>query len=61
MTEGKPDTAREWVDPDEAPEWTDEMSDMAQISVGGKVIQPATGVLTKHGMRPIARRDSKNK
>jgi hypothetical protein len=54
MTERKQDTAREWVDPDDAPEWTDEMFDMAEISVGGKVIRPATGVLTKDGMRPIA-------
>lgn len=54
MTERKPDTAREWVDPDDAPEWTDEMFDYAEYSVAGKVIRPATGVLTKDGMKPIS-------
>jgi hypothetical protein len=56
MTESKPDTDREWVDPDDAPELTDEMFDYAEFSIGGKVIRPATGALTKHGMRPIAER-----
>jgi uncharacterized protein (DUF4415 family) len=54
MTEGKPDTAHEWVGPDDAPELTEEMLDYAELSVGGKVIRPATGVLTKDGMRPIS-------
>ena len=56
MTERKPDTDREWVDPDDAPELTDEMLDQAEYSVGGKLIRAATGVLTKDGMRPIAER-----
>jgi len=46
----------EWVDPDDALEWTDEMFEQAEISIGGKVIRPATGVLTKDGMRPISER-----
>lgn len=54
MTERKPDTDREWVDPDDAPELTEEMLDYAELSVAGKVIRPATGVLTKDGMRPIS-------
>jgi hypothetical protein len=40
-------------DPDDAPEWTDEMFDAAEIRMGNKVIRPATGVLTKDGIRPI--------
>ncbi|HMG45831.1 MAG TPA: hypothetical protein VK614_00020 [Allosphingosinicella sp.] len=32
------------------------MFEQAQFSIGGKVIRPATGVLTKDGMRPIAER-----
>jgi uncharacterized protein (DUF4415 family) len=44
----------EWDDPD-LPEWTDEMFDHAEFAIGGKVIRPATGVLTKDGMRPIGR------
>lgn len=54
MTASKPDTA-EWIDPDDAPEWTDEMFAHAEIAIGGKVIRPATGVLTKDGVRPIGR------
>lgn len=38
-----------WVDPDDAPEWTDEMFDRAEIRIGDKVIRPATGTLTKLG------------
>jgi len=56
MTERKPDTDRDWADPDDAAELTAEMLDHAEISVGGKVIRPATGVLTNDGMRPIAER-----
>jgi uncharacterized protein (DUF4415 family) len=40
-------------DPDTAPEWPDEAWDRAQISIGGKVIRPATGTLTKAGRPPI--------
>jgi hypothetical protein len=53
VTQRKPDSAREWVDPDDAPELTDEMLDHAEFSVRGKVIRAATGVLTRDGMRPI--------
>jgi hypothetical protein len=56
MTERTPDTDSDWVDPDDAPELTDEMLEQAEFSIGGKVIRPATGVLTKDGMRPIAER-----
>ena len=45
----------EWVDPDDAPEWTDEMFAAAEYSVDGVVVRPATGVLTKDGVRPIGR------
>lgn len=47
------DTGSEWIDPDDAPEFTDEMFEMAQHSVGGRVIRPATGVLTKDGMKRV--------
>jgi len=39
---------------DEPIEWTDEMFDRAQISVGGKVVREATGTLTKRGRPPVA-------
>lgn len=44
----------EWDD-DDIPEWTEEMFDAAEIRIGGKVVRPATGVLTKEGVRPIGR------
>jgi uncharacterized protein (DUF4415 family) len=42
-----------WIDPDEAPELTEEVAARAQISIGGKVIRKATGTLTKPGRPPI--------
>lgn len=44
---------RNWIDPDDAPELTDELLARAQISIGGKVIRKATGTLTKAGRPPI--------
>ncbi len=45
----------EWIDPDDAPELTDDFFRHAEIRQGDKVIRPATGVLTKDGIRPIGR------
>jgi uncharacterized protein (DUF4415 family) len=42
-----------WIDLDDAPELTDEMAAMAQLSVGGRVVRPATGILTKNGMKRV--------
>lgn len=42
-----------WIDPDDAPELTEEVAARAQISIGGKVIREATGTLTKAGRPPI--------
>lgn len=53
MSERKKDTRRDWIDPDDAPEWTDEMFDRARISVGGKVVREATGTLTRRGRPPV--------
>lgn len=47
MSEKEKDMKGDWIDPDDAPEWTDEMFDRAQISVGGVVVREATGTLTK--------------
>jgi hypothetical protein len=38
---------RVWVDPDDAPEWTQEQFDRAEIAVGDKVVRPAQGTLTR--------------
>ena len=43
---------QDWDD-DDLPELTDEMLEMGQINHGGKVIRPATGVLTKDGMKRV--------
>ena len=40
-------------DPDTAPEIPDDAWARAQISIGGKVIRPATGTLTRAGRPPI--------
>lgn len=51
MTENKPNSEAGWLDPaDDAPEWTDEMFDTAEFSIGGKVIRPATGYLGPNGV-----------
>jgi uncharacterized protein (DUF4415 family) len=47
-------SSADWVDPDDAPEWTDEMFDRAAIYEGGKLIRPATGTLTKPGRPKLA-------
>ena len=52
MGANKKSTDDSW-DPDTAPEIPDDVWDWAQISVGGKVIRPATGTLTKRGRPPI--------
>ena len=43
---------RGWVDPDDVPEWTDAQFDRAEIAVGGKVVRPAQGTLTRPRGRP---------
>jgi len=48
MTENKKISNAEWDD-DEPFEWTPEIFDIAQISIGGKVIREATGVIGKRG------------
>lgn len=53
MTRRKSDRKADWIDPDDAFEWTDEMFDRAQISVGGVVIREATGTLTRRGRPPL--------
>lgn len=41
----------EWIDPDDAPEWTDAMFEIAEHRIGDKVIRPGTGYLAKDGVR----------
>ncbi|WP_232090443.1 BrnA antitoxin family protein [Sphingomonas sp. HMP9] len=40
--------------PDEdTPEWTDDQVDRAELAVGGKVLRPANGTLTRAGRPPL--------
>ncbi|HKR15949.1 BrnA antitoxin family protein [Rhizorhapis sp.] len=41
----------DWVDPDDAPELTEEFFRHAEVRVGGKLIRPATGYLSKEGFK----------
>src|SRR5947208_10410793 len=45
-------TRHVWVDPDDAPEWTKEQFDRAEIAVGGKVVRRAQGTLMRPRGRP---------
>lgn len=63
MSENKPNSGTSLLDPaDDAPEWTDEMFDIAEFSVSGKVIRPASGYLGPNGVvrgRPPVRGQAK--
>jgi len=52
MIEKEGNTKLALSEEDEPIEWTDEMFDRAQISIGGKVIREATGTLTRRGRPP---------
>src|SRR6202034_1038587 len=41
-----------WVDPDDAPEWTEDQFRRAELARGGKVAQAAEGTLTRPRGRP---------
>lgn len=53
MTESKPDIDSNWVDPDDAPEWTQDQFDRAEIRLGDRVVRPANGSLTGPGRPPL--------
>ena len=40
MSESNSGSNGNWVDPDDAPEWTEEMFASAEIAVGGKIVRP---------------------
>lgn len=55
MTERKRSTKSTWVDPDDAPEWTDEMFASAERRDGDKVTRPASGTVARpRGRPPVA-------
>lgn len=55
MTERKDTTTKPWIDPDDAPEWTPEVFQRAEIRRAGKVVRPASGTLTKRGRPKLER------
>ncbi len=51
MAENANGSPATFLDPnDDAPEWTDEMFEIAEFSIGGTVIRPATGYLGPNGV-----------
>lgn len=42
----------DWVDPDDAPLLTKAFFDRAEIRIGGKVVRPASGTLTREFAKP---------
>jgi uncharacterized protein (DUF4415 family) len=56
MTERRKSIKRGWRDPDDAPELTDDILDRAEIAIGGKVVRPASGTLTRPGRPKSAAR-----
>lgn len=47
-----PDSNRMWDDED-TPEWTDDQIARAELAVGGVVVRPAEGTLTRRGRPPV--------
>lgn len=53
MSANKPDTASNWTDPDDAPEWDEATFARAEIRHGDQLLRPADGTVTRRG-RPRA-------
>ena len=49
----KPDASLPAWDDEDTPEWTDEQLDRAEIAIGGTVVRPAQGTLTRAGRPPL--------
>ena len=47
-------TSNGWTDPDEAPEWSDEVFDRAAVYKDGKLVKAAQGTLTRRGRPKLA-------
>ena len=47
-------TSSGWTDPDDAPEWTDEVFDRAAIHDGNRLVKAAQGTLTRRGRPKLA-------
>jgi uncharacterized protein (DUF4415 family) len=58
MTASKTGIDDTWIDPDDAPEWTEDHFRHAQLSVGGKVVREVVGTWTRPG-RPVSENPKK--
>lgn len=47
MTANRKDGESNWIDPDDAPEWSDDVFERAAIWHGDKLIRPAKGMPTR--------------
>ena len=54
MRKNAKNTGPDWIDPDDAPELTDDFFDRAAIWHGDKLIRPANGTLTRPGRPKLA-------
>jgi uncharacterized protein (DUF4415 family) len=43
-----------WIDPDDAPEWTEEMFRRAELRAGDSVVRPASGTVARVGRPRLA-------
>lgn len=53
MTVSKKSGESSWTDPDDAPEWSDDVFERAAIWHGDKLIRSAQGTLTRRGRPPL--------
>lgn len=54
MSKSSLPTTEAWIDPDDAPEWTEDQFRRAALIVGGVEIRPANGTWTRPGRPPVA-------
>jgi uncharacterized protein (DUF4415 family) len=54
MSGNKKNTPADWVDHDEAVEWTDEVFERAALYQGDRLLKPAKGTLTRRGRPKLA-------
>lgn len=52
MSANSKDTKTPWIDPDDAPELTEEFFARAELSVDGRVVRPASGTMKRLGRPP---------
>lgn len=52
MNAKPPRSALGWVDPDDAPEWTEDQLDRAEYAIDGQIVRPAQATLARGPGRP---------